>query len=62
MTTIGKMLIKGVRSFDPENRDVIEFFKPLTLIVGANGSGKVRAWQIREVAAALGCAHARASR
>ena len=40
MCTINKMLIKGIRSFDPDNKDVIEFFKPLTLIVGANGSGK----------------------
>lgn len=34
------MLIKGIRSFDPENRHVITFFKPLTLIVGPNGAGK----------------------
>ncbi|KAI7751947.1 hypothetical protein M8C21_008269, partial [Ambrosia artemisiifolia] len=40
MSTIDKMLIKGIRSFDPENRNVITFFKPLTLIVGPNGAGK----------------------
>ncbi|KAK1435336.1 hypothetical protein QVD17_01097 [Tagetes erecta] len=40
MSTVDKMLIKGIRSFDPENRNVITFFKPLTLIVGANGAGK----------------------
>lgn len=34
------MLIKGIRSFDPENKHVITFFKPLTLIVGPNGAGK----------------------
>lgn len=34
------MLIKGIRSFDPENKNVITFFKPLTLIVGPNGAGK----------------------
>lgn len=34
------MLIKGIRSFDPENKHVIAFFKPLTLIVGPNGAGK----------------------
>lgn len=34
------MLIKGIRSFDPENKNVIAFFKPLTLIVGPNGAGK----------------------
>lgn len=34
------MLIKGIRSFDPDNKNVITFFKPLTLIVGPNGAGK----------------------
>ncbi|WVZ05499.1 hypothetical protein V8G54_018845 [Vigna mungo] len=38
--TVDKMLIKGIRSFDPENKNVITFFKPLTLIVGPNGAGK----------------------
>ncbi|KAM7486104.1 hypothetical protein LguiA_002113 [Lonicera macranthoides] len=40
MSTVDKMLIKGIRSFDPENRHVITFFRPLTLIVGPNGAGK----------------------
>lgn len=40
MSTVDKMLIKGIRSFDPENKSVITFFKPLTLIVGPNGAGK----------------------
>lgn len=34
------MLIKGIRSFSPDNTNVIEFYRPLTLIVGANGAGK----------------------
>lgn len=34
------MLIKGIRSFSPDNQYVIEFYKPLTLIVGQNGAGK----------------------
>jgi DNA repair protein RAD50 len=34
------MLIKGIRSFSPDNQTVIEFYKPLTLIIGANGAGK----------------------
>lgn len=34
------MLIKGIRSFSPENVDAIEFHRPLTLIVGENGAGK----------------------
>jgi len=33
-------LIKGIRSFSPENEHVIQFPKPLTLIVGRNGAGK----------------------
>lgn len=40
MSTVDKMLIKGIRSFDPENKHVITFFRPLTLIVGPNGAGK----------------------
>ncbi len=40
MSNVDKMLIKGLRSFDPENKHVITFFKPLTLIVGPNGAGK----------------------
>ena len=40
MSTVDKMLIKGIRSFSPDNTNVITFFKPLTLIVGPNGAGK----------------------
>ncbi|KAJ7547995.1 hypothetical protein O6H91_08G112800 [Diphasiastrum complanatum] len=40
MSTLDKMLIKGIRSFNPENTHVITFYKPLTLIVGPNGAGK----------------------
>eukprot|EP00955_Chlamydomonas_euryale_P052513 355181-Chlamydomonas_euryale.AAC.5 len=43
-----QMLIKGIRSFSPDNTTCIEFYKPLTLIVGANGAGKtVRARRFR---------------
>lgn len=35
-----QMLIKGIRSFSPDNQNVVEFYKPLTLIVGHNGAGK----------------------
>ena len=35
-----QLLIKGIRSFSPENQIVIEFYRPLTLIVGHNGAGK----------------------
>jgi recombinational DNA repair ATPase RecF len=40
MTSIDKLLIQGVRSFSPQNRNIIEFYKPLTIIVGQNGAGK----------------------
>ena len=40
MTTINKLLIQGVRSYSPDEPMSIEFFKPLTLIVGQNGCGK----------------------
>ena len=53
MCTIDKILIKGIRSFSPDNEAVIEFHKPLTLIVGANGAGKtVSVARLRPVGAA----------
>ena len=38
--TNAQLLIKGIRSFSPENTNIIQFPKPLTLIVGRNGAGK----------------------
>ena len=35
-----QLLIKGIRSFSPNNTVVVEFYRPLTLIVGQNGAGK----------------------
>lgn len=40
MSSIEKLLIRGIRSFDPDQPAVIEFFSPVTLIVGHNGAGK----------------------
>ncbi|KAI9593825.1 AAA domain-containing protein [Syncephalis fuscata] len=40
MSCIEKLLIRGIRSFDPQGTNVIEFYKPLTIIVGHNGAGK----------------------
>ena len=42
-----QLLIKGIRSFSPNNQNVIEFYRPLTLIVGHNGAGKTvsDAWE-----------------
>mmetsp|Transcript_28827 Transcript_28827/g.67107 ORF Transcript_28827/g.67107 Transcript_28827/m.67107 type:complete len:1326 (-) Transcript_28827:154-4131(-) len=40
MTTLVKLGIQGIRSFDHERLEVLDFQKPVTLIVGPNGSGK----------------------
>lgn len=41
MSSIEKLQIRGIRSFDVESNDQIIHFKcPLTLILGANGCGK----------------------
>uniref|UniRef100_A0A6I8Q165 RAD50 homolog, double strand break repair protein n=1 Tax=Xenopus tropicalis TaxID=8364 RepID=A0A6I8Q165_XENTR len=42
MSKIEKMSIQGVRSFgiEDKNKQVIQFFTPLTLLVGPNGAGK----------------------
>ncbi|SSD60036.1 related to DNA repair protein RAD50 [Saccharomycodes ludwigii] len=40
MSSIYKLSIQGIRSFGADDRETIEFGKPLTLIVGTNGSGK----------------------
>jgi DNA repair protein RAD50 len=43
MSKIEKLLIRGIRSFNPDvysEDNVITFLTPLTLIVGPNGSGK----------------------
>lgn len=40
MSAIYKLSIQGIRSFDSNDRETIQFGKPLTLIVGSNGSGK----------------------
>ena len=34
------MSICGIRSFSPDREETIEFYSPLTMIVGANGCGK----------------------
>ena len=40
MATINKLAIMGIRSFNPDEEQVIKFQRPLTLIVGSNGAGK----------------------
>ncbi len=40
MAALNKLAIQGIRSFDDKQISVIEFFTPVTVIVGHNGSGK----------------------
>ncbi|KAK2465331.1 hypothetical protein APHAL10511_002685 [Amanita phalloides] len=40
MSSLNKLAIRGIRSFDDKQISVIEFFTPVTVIVGHNGSGK----------------------
>jgi DNA repair protein RAD50 len=40
MAAIEKLSITGIRSFSPNRDETIEFYSPLTMIVGANGCGK----------------------
>jgi DNA repair protein RAD50 len=40
MSKIDKLSILGVRSFDNTRGETIQFYSPLTLVVGFNGSGK----------------------
>lgn len=40
MSKLDKLMIQGIRAFNPREKSVLEFYTPLTLIVGANGTGK----------------------
>ena len=40
MSQLEKILIRGIRSFNPDGEEVLDFTSPLTLIVGHNGAGK----------------------
>lgn len=40
MSSVDKLQIRGIRSFSPNKDETIEFYSPLTMIVGANGCGK----------------------
>ena len=40
MSSIQKLNIRGIRSFEEQTPESIEFFTPLTLVVGQNGCGK----------------------
>lgn len=40
MSSLDKLAIRGIRSFDAQEYAVMQFYSPLTVIVGHNGSGK----------------------
>ncbi|SCV74588.1 BQ2448_7617 [Microbotryum intermedium] len=40
MSSLDKLAIRGIRSFDNNDFAVMQFYTPLTVIVGHNGSGK----------------------
>ncbi|KAF9979026.1 DNA repair protein rad50 [Actinomortierella ambigua] len=40
MSSIQTLLMRGIRSYDPDGTETIEFLSPVTLVTGANGSGK----------------------
>ena len=44
-----KLAIRGIRSFDDKRVEVVQFFTPVTVIVGQNGSGKTVSDIIRQV-------------
>lgn len=40
MSSVEALELRGVRAFGPNDAVKIEFYKPLTLILGQNGAGK----------------------
>ncbi|XP_049848347.1 DNA repair protein RAD50-like [Schistocerca gregaria] len=40
MAALERMMVRGIRAYDPSSVEQIEFCKPLTLIKGPNGAGK----------------------
>ncbi|CAH0490696.1 unnamed protein product [Peronospora farinosa] len=40
MSSIEKLSIRGIRSFSPNREEIIEFYHPLTVLLGDNGCGK----------------------
>lgn len=39
-SSLDKLAIRGIRSFDDKSMNVIQFYSPVTVIVGVNGTGK----------------------
>ena len=46
MAALNKLAIRGIRSFDDKQIAVIEFYSPVTVIVGHNGSGKTVSFSV----------------
>ncbi|GHJ86488.1 hypothetical protein NliqN6_2890 [Naganishia liquefaciens] len=40
LSSLDKLAIRGIRSFDDKSMNVIQFYSPVTVIVGVNGTGK----------------------
>ena len=40
MSSIDRLAIRGIRGFSPFDEEKIDFFRPLTMILGHNGAGK----------------------
>jgi DNA repair ATPase RecN len=40
MSALEKLMISGIRSFGQDEAQVLNFYTPLTIIVGHNGAGK----------------------
>ncbi|XP_029343905.1 DNA repair protein RAD50 isoform X3 [Acyrthosiphon pisum] len=40
MSTLESISIQGIRSYHPDEKQTLKFYKPLTLILGQNGCGK----------------------
>ena len=40
MSSIEKLSIRGIRSFNAKSEQAVLFYRPITIIVGANGCGK----------------------
>lgn len=40
MSILEEISIQGIRSYHPQEKQIVKFQKPLTLILGQNGCGK----------------------
>jgi chromosome segregation ATPase len=48
MSCLDALAIRGIRSFGPDEAQLIRFAKPLTVIVGENGCGKTTIIEVRQ--------------